>query len=57
MSDELKELLSSMDVPHERIKNNDYFWFLRNLPIHNGNHPNFGPAMELIQKELRIVIV
>lgn len=43
----LETLLSTMDVPTKRYS--DYNWLSRNLPIHNGNHPNVNPAMEIIK--------
>ncbi|HEY5445013.1 MAG TPA: hypothetical protein VIJ87_11240 [Pyrinomonadaceae bacterium] len=50
---ELHNLLSTMDVPELRY--DDVNWLLRNLPINNGNHPQYARAYELckeIKKEI-----
>jgi len=50
---ELHNLLDLMDVPAFRY--DDVNWLLRNLPINNGNHPQYARAYELckeIKKEI-----
>jgi hypothetical protein len=51
MSEELKALLLTMNVPQGRIDRNDFGWFLRNLQIQNGNHQQFAEAMRLLRIE------
>jgi len=48
MSQKLKELLATMNVPVKRIESEDYGWLLRNLNIQNGDHPQINEAIELL---------
>ena len=48
MSDELANLLSTMDIPV--LRREDLGWLSRNLGIRNQDHPNFAEAIALIQK-------
>ena len=47
----LQTLLAGMDVPAGRMS--DLNWLRRNLPIRNGDNPNFAEAMRLILREFR----
>ncbi len=54
MTDELKSILATMNIPDRR--KNDILWLGRNLPIQNSNHPKLNRAMELINIEGKILI-
>lgn len=47
--EELRSILSSMNIPNMRFVDMDVQWFLRNLGIRNSNHPNFDRAIELLK--------
>jgi len=53
MSQELIELLLTMDVPIHRIQTNDFCWFFRNLAINNRLNPNFNRAINMLEDEHR----
>ena len=46
---ELRSILSTMDVPNMRFVNMDMGWFARNLSFNNDKHPKFDRAIELIK--------
>lgn len=47
--EELRLILSSMNIPNMRFVNMDIQWFLRNLGVMNYNHPDFNRAIELLK--------
>jgi len=46
MNEELKEFLSTMNIPE--FRKNDIGWLKRNLPFKNSNHPDFARSWELL---------
>ncbi|QDP51484.1 MAG: hypothetical protein GOVbin630_182 [Prokaryotic dsDNA virus sp.] len=51
-SDELKEVLETMDIPEKRrsITPFNVRWLLRNIGINNGSHPRLEEARECLKK-------
>ena len=54
----LRKILNTMDLPSKRcvlnseVEEGNLRWLLRNIQIHNGKHPNFLEAKDLIIKLL-----
>jgi|LauGreDrversion4_2_1035121.scaffolds.fasta_scaffold21872_10 hypothetical protein len=50
MNNELQQILSTMDVPRQRLS--DLRWLWRNLAINNGQHEHIDRALLLIRQDL-----
>jgi hypothetical protein len=51
VEDSILSLLSTMDIPSKRkedMSEGNIRWLLRNLFIHNGNHPDFDRVLDML---------
>lgn len=55
-SDNLDQILSTMDLPRQRIvpaNLTNVRWLIRNIGIRNKSHPGFGVALKILETELK----
>lgn len=55
MSDRLREIISTMEIPHMRNdigQNQNLLWIQRNLEIRNGSHPDVEEALLIVRNIL-----
>jgi len=50
--EELREILSTMNVPSKRVNPIQFHWLGRNLITRNRKHPRFNRAMEILYESV-----